>query len=711
MIRKVLLKGTLTIIIAVGMIFVPPLLCFAQEAAKLDNISLQRTEDDLLILLEHSKSPLNFKIEEIEKPRSLMLYIDGAKVTFRPYGNVPIEIPVNERGVKKIIVEQITDFKQSPPQSVELSILISQPFDYEVNSQWGGQFLVIKISPKERAVRKIAWSDRELEIGPSEKLKAIRAIKEKEAKKARERLDSFKKRKRKELAKKESKAKLEQLRKESEERIKSGKMREEAYKKLRGKAAESKISAVRQELIEKDLYKDITMPSEAKLVIHRVVSSTKVKTVEDCLNITMANYIPIQIAREQQQLAKLRLREARRAFYPSFLGEWRETDGKTVTEDYRGRSYGFQVEQPLFTGGKLMATLRKEQLGELIAKGNFDRVKQDLIWGVSKAYYELIAGKKVLDLLKSLKVREEKLLLQVEQEFKIGSATPAVLLTAQSFFNQICYQVVSAEREFALAKLNLEKAMFTENLDIDGVNYNLKRKKIDVNLEECLELAFRNRPEPKILERTIKSAKYGEDIIRSESLPNVAVITTYGRSGEAFSQRNLNLAKEWTIMGKVKWFLGGNTLETTYNSERVSPFKVTSTDSSLTSQTLGVKFSFWDNLAHFTKRKEAQVTRKQAEKDLAETRNKIRNETEDAYYSYRRYSTQFALALNELGFRRKQLEILKTKKRMNEATVPEIMEAEMQLVQARGNREQSMAAINVAIISLNRAIGVINYFN
>ncbi|MBI4845221.1 MAG: TolC family protein [Candidatus Omnitrophica bacterium] len=261
-----------------------------------------------------------------------------------------------------------------------------------------------------------------------------------------------------------------------------------------------------------------------------------------------------------------------------------------------------------------------------------------------------------------------------------------------------------------MAKLNLEKEMFTENIDVDNLDYHLEKKKIDITLEKCLELAFTNRAELNILEKTIEAAKYGQDIIRSEELPNFSLMGSYGRSGEAFTQRDLNLATEWKVMGKVRWFLGGNTMESAYTKDKVTPFKVTKTDTNVDSQSMNLKFSFWDNLAHFTKQKEAQITRHQAEKDLAEMRNKIRQETEDAYYSYQRYSTQLGLAINEIGYRRKQLEIIKTKRAMNEASGAEVMEAELQLAQSNGTLYESLAGVNVSIASLNRAIGVINYF-
>lgn len=710
--RKFILK--ISFYVAVIGVFFPLFfscqLCLAEEVAKLKSLNLERIEEGLRISLEHTK-PVVYKVEEIDTPPRLYIYIQGAKITFQTYNNIPIEIPVKEKGIKAITVEEKTDYRLTPPQMVKITIDLTQPVNYEVDSQWNGQFISIKIAPKKHVPQRISWTEREIEIAPSRKIEEARKSQEEEAKKIRVRLAKIAEEKRSGKIKQEAEERLAKVRKEAEERMKSGKTLEKAYEKLKAETQVSKLPSMREQILEKGLYKDITMPTEVTPIVRRIISFTEVKSLDDCISLATANYMPLQIAKEQEQLAKLRVREARRAFYPAFLAEMKEIDGRTITEDYRGRTYGFQAQQPVFTGGKLTATLHKEQLSEFIAKSSLDRVKQDLIFNVSKTYYELVVAKNTLDILKELKIESEKLLEEMEKEFNIGSATPALLLTAQSLHNQICYQVASLEREVVLAKLNLEKEMFTENLNVDNLNYNLSLKKIDdANLQNCIDLAFKNRPEPKILELTIKAAKYGEDIITSETFPNVAVVGTYGRSGEAYSNRDLALAKEWSIMGQVKWFLGGNTVETSFTRDRVSPYKVTRTDTHLSSDTYNTKFSFWDNLAHFTKQKEAQITRKQAEKDLAEMKNKIRQETEDGYYSYLKYNTQLAMALNEIGFRRKQLEIIKAKRKMNEAAVPELMEASLQLAQAQANYYQALGGIRAAIVGLNRAIGVINYF-
>ncbi|MCG2710757.1 MAG: TolC family protein [Candidatus Omnitrophica bacterium] len=685
-------------------------MCYAQQPAKLKSFSLKKIDGGLQIHIEHSKPPVEFTIDESEHPRGLIVNFVGSRITFKRYENIPIEVPVDEDGINKIIVEEKTDYNKIPSERVQIKVELDRPFEYNSDSQWNAQFFDLFVFPgtPEKGTQ---LTEKEKQLGPRGNMVKVKEFKAAEAEKAKQHMEKFTRVKRVELIKRESKEEIAKIRKDAEKRMESGVEVEKAYKKLTAETDISSLPEARQQIFDKNLYKDISMPSEAKPMIRRAAPGEQITSLGDCINLALSSHLPLQVAKEQKALAGLRVREARRGFYPALMGEWNETDGRTVTENYRGRSYGLQGEQMLFSGGKLTATLRKEQLGELIANGNYDRIKSELILKVTKAYYELIMTKNSLDIMLRLKQTTEQVVTEVENEFTVFWATPADLLDAQASYNQACFNVSYSERGYALAKLNLEKEMFLENLDVENLDFQLGRQKIETNLDKCLDLAFRHRVEIKIIEDTLKAAKFSQDIIKSEEMPNVSIIGSYGRAGEAFSQRNLNLATEWSLMGKVRWFLGGNTVESSYKKDKITPYRVTSTNTNVDSQTLNTKFSFWDNLAHFTRAKEAQITRKQALKDKAEMKNKIRQETEDAYYTYLRYNTQLSLAVNQIGYRRKQLEILKAKRRMGEARGADVMSAEIQLAEANGSMQEALAGINIAIVSLNYAIGVINYFN
>ena len=702
--------GCLSVMMCIALGMLAATVYAAPENAKLQRISVEPTESGIIISLEQSKPPQNYQLQTEEKPFRLVLVLEGSQVAFKKYENIPIEFPVNKNGMKRIVVEEKRSARDLELRNIICTVEMNQPFEYETTTQWDGQYLTIAVTPVGDLPPELSSLQRQQQAAaPVERRESTSTQMQPEAEQARQRMQAVIRDAQQQRENQQSQERIAAVRQESAERVKSGATIEQAYQKLKAESEISTLPQAREQIADTKLFTDITLPSEIKPVLRRV-STTEITSLEQCIALAISRYPPLDIAQEQERLAALRVRESKRAFYPSLLAEWSEGAGDTIEESYRNRSYGFKGEQSLYSGGRMTAALRKEQLGELIAQGNLERIKQDMIVQVTQAYFELLAAKNTVDMLADAKRIAEKILSEVEKEAQINATPQAVLLTARSLNNQAIFQWASAERERALAKLKLEKEMFTENLDISQLDYRMQHRAITVSLDDCRELAERNRVEIKVLEQTIQMADYGEDIIRSESLPNVSVVGTYGRAGEAFSERDLTLGKQWMVMGKVRWFLGGNTAETSYSKDQIVPFKITDAAAKTGSQTLNAKFSFWDNLAHFSKQKEAQITKKQAEKDLDEMRNRIRQETEDAYYSYQKFQAQMDLSASEMGYRSKQVEIARTKRRMDEATGAEIMEAEVALAQATINFQQALAGINIAIAALNRAVGVINYF-
>ncbi|MBI4845220.1 MAG: TolC family protein [Candidatus Omnitrophica bacterium] len=442
MLYKLVLKLLIAVCVFLVVFLSGNVNCYSQAATKLKSFNMQKIKQGLLINIENSNSPADFTVEESDRPPQLLIEIIGAEVSFKEYENRPIEMPVHEKGITKVVVEERSNYKRIPQESVAIRVELSRLFHYDVDAQFNGKFLTVLIAPYGEDIQGTILDEKgKTLLNPSERLKEIKILKEKEAQKARQRLRDFTQETRVELIRKESKERVSEIREKAQERIESGKTLEESYKKMKAETEISSLPMAMAHIEDKRLYEDITVPTDTRPVLQRMTPSQPVNKLENCINIALNKYLPLQIAKEQGELAKLRVREARRSFYPAFLGEWNEVDGDTVTEPYRGRSYGVQAEQPLFTGGKLMATLRKEQLGEVIAEGNFNRIKHDLMVQISKAYYELVLAKNTLDAMTRLLEVSEKLMGEIEKEFAVFSATPAELLNAQTILNQVNYQI------------------------------------------------------------------------------------------------------------------------------------------------------------------------------------------------------------------------------------------------------------------------------
>ena len=174
-----------------------------------------------------------------------------------------------------------------------------------------------------------------------------------------------------------------------------------------------------------DIYS--TVRSEALDRIQRHLEA-KALSLDDCIEIGLANYRPVQVALEQVRLAQLKVRQARRNLYPTLAGEWRSTEGETITDPYESLSYGLQLEQTLYDGGKLKYTLRQEEMGLEIAKKNYQKVKDEFTFEIAKAYHGLIGSKMLVMNQKDLLREAEKDLDLTRRLYEAGLIVKAEFL-------------------------------------------------------------------------------------------------------------------------------------------------------------------------------------------------------------------------------------------------------------------------------------------
>jgi len=302
-----------------------PSYCLAEQPASLNNFIINKTNYGLDLKLEHSRPPVLFTVDESERPYNLIINIIGSQVTFKEYENIPIEIPVNHMGISKVTVTEKINYNMTLKEFVSIVVEFDREFKYDMDAQFNGQYIDMKIFPgKEPALESL--SERVKKIKPTERIKIVKATKDFETNKAREKLEEFTRKKRIELIRAESKEKVTKVRDNAKERVESGIVMEEVKQKLQAQSDLSTLPSAREQMVETNLYQDINMPSEIKPMLRRS-TSTNVTSFQDCINIAMTAHLPVQIAKEQEKLAQLRVREARRAFYPAFLGEWNESDG------------------------------------------------------------------------------------------------------------------------------------------------------------------------------------------------------------------------------------------------------------------------------------------------------------------------------------------------------------------------------------------------
>ena len=218
-------------------------------------------------------------------------------------------------------------------------------------------------------------------------------------------------------------------------------------------------------------------------------------------------------------------------------------------------NWSTSVSQPVFTGGALTNSYLLAKIGVDIAKVDLEKTKRDLVLEVKISYYAVLTAEKGVEVA-------QQAVAQFESHYTVAQAFFEVGITAKN-------DVLQVEVELAQTRQNLIAA--EHNLEVARAVFNtLQRRDINepVRLAETLEYtpltidmnalygeALRERPEIRLSDLGIESAKKEVGIAASKLFPQLSIVYTYERLGDDPTVEGSPFTRmhDWNVMGVAQW--------------------------------------------------------------------------------------------------------------------------------------------------------------
>ncbi len=439
--------------------------------------------------------------------------------------------------------------------------------------------------------------------------------------------------------------------------------------------------------------------------------------INDAVDIALENHRAAKIAQEEIELSKLKIREARRALYPAATVNYMETTGKTqgTTQDFTDKEYKLKFEYPLYYGWRLKYAVDQAMSNLKASTSNYDKALQDLRGEVESAFYAYMASKMDLKIHKALLEETNNIFTGAKKRLELGLVTRSEFLQLESQMQQINYQVISSENELTMAKLALAQAVNIKDGEkaIEIIDKepgkDLEPVMVDVSMEECVDLAFKFRPDLKAKQYMLEFNDYERKITDSKNQLKVDLTGTYGKSGGAYKGEPLNMDSDWYVGLKVTKPLGGNTISGAYTDDKTSPKHGQSTVTQSASKSL--ELGLLDGLQHFSEEKSAEIGYKKAQDELEQARDGILKEVKEAYLNYKKGLVQIMTNLNKIKYREEELKITKARADLNEASLSELAQAYMSLTDEKAYYIEALGALYQSLAKLNKATGYVLFLD
>ncbi len=292
----------------------------------------------------------------------------------------------------------------------------------------------------------------------------------------------------------------------------------------------------------------------------------EVLTLEDSINIALKNNHALGAASEKITGAKEKSWEAKTLFLPKFkvessythLNEPPSLDLKAGVltpqalsiETGDDNMYNAQavVQQPLFTGGKLLS-LNKQARNNLEAtKYNYEEAKQKLILQVKEAYFGILVAQKYREVCQEAVEQMRAHLKTVRGLYSAGTVSNIDLLRTEVQLANAEQVLIKAENGVELARSSFNTILARDlNSPVDVVNV-FEIIEQDYNLDQLLKKAKSNRPEVYKIKHNIEMAKAGIGIAQSNYWPQIGLFGNY----------KYHKGDEPVIEWKEDWMVGAN---------------------------------------------------------------------------------------------------------------------------------------------------------
>ena len=240
-------------------------------------------------------------------------------------------------------------------------------------------------------------------------------------------------------------------------------------------------------------------------------------------------------------------------------------------------SWGIEVTQPIFQGFRLLSTYQKAALQADSDKASLRKAELDMTEQVQTAFLEYLkAGENTRSMRDSLARRREQLRI-AQAYFEVGLSPRLDVLQAEVDVSEAERLLIEAENTQATTLARLNTLLGFDATAVNTYTGTLKEVGFRYTLEQCLELAYRQRPDLYVAQKAVEIARKSQKEVQSDYYPQIEGYYSMTQSGNTpgmqRSGENGSHVTNWEVGAQATW----NVFEwgTTYYADKQAGWQVT----------------------------------------------------------------------------------------------------------------------------------------
>ena len=387
------------------------------------------------------------------------------------------------------------------------------------------------------------------------------------------------------------------------------------------------------------------------------------------------NYNPkIKAQKASYESTKENIKQVYSGIFPSIemnLSKgYKDIDSKSseskLNESLSPQDFSINLEQNLYTGGKLTAELNKAKSQLLIEKEILRLTRYETILEAALAYLDVLEKQKLIELNDLKKEKFKNDFKSIKLLVKVGEASQSDLVFTQSKLVQIVAEKIASVNDY-----NISKASYKKIVGELLPNGNLKEPEINKinfpeNFDIALDIAFKNNPKIKIAELEENIARFDVKSQFSETMPNLSIDAEYKSADDTSSKGSYSNTAEITAEITIPLFKGGK---------------------------------------NFSKIQQAKMIAKKVRYELENKRNEVTQEVTESWTNFQTSKTMLKSANINIEARKLMLEGIEQEAKLGIKSYIDLLQSKEDLIDAEFNKINARKSYIFSALQLKADIG------
>ena len=406
-------------------------------------------------------------------------------------------------------------------------------------------------------------------------------------------------------------------------------------------------------------------------------------TLEECVQLGLENATSIRNARLSLAIQELRVKNSRAGYFPTVTSSGRYDFNDRIDFGFEPENYdlGLTGRYTLWDNGQREVSRAQAKEGLVATVNRNEGIKQNLILQITQGYYNVLKDTELVKVSQEVLARSAENTAQTEALHIAGVLIEADVATARVREANSELGLLNNENSLQISKATLPRLMgldpgvlITVTVD-ESFQMYLERgtiEKIDITVEEAIQIALENRPEFKETEAQLKQQEWSLILSKLQRWPRLSANANYSVNLDDY------LRERDTFSDFRSWSIGAS-----------------------------LNFTLFDAGILGNQVKERNMQLEQTRENASDLERSVALGVRQSYLNLKRSETAVEISNTQVINAQKSLDVIEGRYKVGKAIQLEVLDAQTSYAQALTNQVNAFYDYKIAHARLQDAMGVL----